>query len=593
MLLELRIRNLAIIEALDLALAPGLNVLTGETGAGKSIVIDAIGLLLGDKADRTMVRTGADKAEIEGVLALDEASAAAIRPLLEEYGLLEEGDENLILYREVAANGRSLGRANGRAINLSLLRELGERLVDVHGQSEHLSLLRVRNHLDMLDRYAGTTAAREELTAGVAQLRALQSEIQKIEREQARQAERAEALRFRLQEIEEARLEPGEEEALRLERQRLQNGARLQETAERLHAFLSGGKDRSGRPGAGGVLDLLGLAEREAETLLHLDPSVAGLRELLLTIADQVEDLIRGTRAYRDNLDLDPRRLAEVEDRLVLVRELGRKYGPGVEQVLAVAQEARAELSTLAHSGERLAGLREEEAGLLRELGRLAGALAARRQEAAGRLGQAVEAAMADLNMAGTTFVVPVERVPDGAGLAVEGDTLPFPAGRYAYDASGIDRVEFLLSPNPGEEPRPLARIASGGESSRLLLAVKSILSHADATPVLIFDEIDVGVGGRSGYVVGEKLWQLSQQHQVLCITHLPQIAAYADAHFSISKRVHDGRTLTDAVRLEGPALIEELAVMLGGPQVSAAHRESARQIWDHAGNYKGGGTRP
>jgi DNA repair protein RecN (Recombination protein N) len=263
-----------------------------------------------------------------------------------------------------------------------------------------------------------------------------------------------------------------------------------------------------------------------------------------------------------------------------------RKYGPSIEQVLAAAQSARAELATLAHSGERLEALREEEKGLLRELGRLAGDLSARRQEAADQLGQAVEATMADLNMAGTTFAVPIERVQNGNGLQVEGD-LPFPAGRYAYDASGIDRVEFLLAPNPGEEPRPLARIASGGESSRLLLAVKSILSHADATPVLIFDEIDMGVGGRSGYVVGEKLWQLSRQHQVLCITHLPQIAVYADAHFSISKYVQDGRTLTDAVRLEGPALIDELAVMLGGPEVSTAHRESARQIWEHACRHK------
>jgi DNA repair protein RecN (Recombination protein N) len=585
-LLELRIRNLAIIEELNLSFSPGLNVLTGETGAGKSIIIDAIGLLLGDKSDRTLVRTGADKAIVEGVLALDEDSAEAIRPLMEEYGLLEEGDENLILYRELAASGRSVGRANGRAINLSLLRELGECLVDVHGQSEHLSLLRVRNHLDMLDRYAGTSAAREELAAGVGRLRALQEEIRGIERDQARQTEHAEALRFRLQEIEEAQLKPGEEEELRLERQRLQNGTRLLESVERLHTALAGGKDRAGRAGSGGVLDLLGLATREMETLLHLDPSVAGLRDHLVTASDQVEDLIRGARAYHEQLDLDPRRLAEVEDRLVLVREMERKYGPSIEQVLAAAQSARAELATLAHSGERLEALREEEKGLLRELGRLAGDLSARRQEAADQLGQAVEATMADLNMAGTTFAVPIERVQNGNGLQVEGD-LPFPAGRYAYDASGIDRVEFLLAPNPGEEPRPLARIASGGESSRLLLAVKSILSHADATPVLIFDEIDMGVGGRSGYVVGEKLWQLSRQHQVLCITHLPQIAVYADAHFSISKYVQDGRTLTDAVRLEGPALIDELAVMLGGPEVSTAHRESARQIWEHACRHK------
>jgi DNA repair protein RecN (Recombination protein N) len=586
MLLELRIRNFAIIEELNLALSPGLNVLTGETGAGKSIIIDAIGQLLGDKADRALVRTGVDKAELEGVLALDEAVANPIQPILNEYDLLGEGDENIILYRSFSVSGRSVGRANGRAINLSLLRELGEQLVDVHGQSEHLSLLRVRNHLDMLDHYADTIVAREELAEGVRRLRALQEQIRSLKRERARQKERAASLRFRLQEIEDAQLKPGEEEELRLERKRLQNGARLQETVEQLYAVLSSGRNRNGRSAGGGVFDLLGVASREMDSLQQLDPSVEDMRDLLVTISDQVEDLIREARAYRERLDLDPRRLAEVEERLVLVRELERKYGPAIEQVLESAEEAREELATLAHSSERLADLCQEEEDLLGELGQLAGDLSARRQEAAARLGQAVEGTMADLNMAGTTFNVRIERVQNDKGLQVEGD-LPFPPGRYAFDVTGIDRVEFLISPNPGEEPRPLARIASGGESSRLLLAIKSILSYADATPVLIFDEIDVGVGGRSGYVVGEKLWQLAQQHQVLCITHLPQIAAYADAHFTIGKRVHDGRTLTYASRLEGPAVIEELAVMLGGLEVSAAHRESAREILEHASKYK------
>ncbi len=588
MLLQLRIRNFAIIEELDLALSPGLNVLTGETGAGKSIIIDALSLLLGDKADRTMVRTGAERAEVEGVIALDEAAARTLRPLLEEYGLAEEEDENLILYRELSSGGRSVGRVNGRAINLSLLREIGESLVDIHGQSEHLSLFRVRHHLDMLDRYAGTTGLRQEVAEGVARLRALQEEIRAVAAEQARQEERAEALRFRLQEIESAALRPGEEEELRLERQRLQNGARLLEAVDRLHALLYGGKDRPNRPGAGGVLDLLGLAAREVETLEHLDPTAGPMRAMQVAISDGVEDLVRAVRAYREHLDCDPRRLEEVEERLVLVRELQRKYGPSCEAVLAAAQRAREELESLSHSGERLQALRAEEERLERELGRLAGVLSARREEAAGQLAAAVEGAMAGLNMAGTTFAVSLERAASAAGLWVEGEGA-VPAGRYAYDAGGIDRVEFLISPNPGEEVRPLARIASGGESSRLLLAVKSILSQADATPILIFDEIDVGVGGRSGYVVGEKLWELSRQHQVICITHLPQIAAYADAHFSIGKEVRDGRTITVAARLEGPALVEELAVMLSGPSLTAAHRESARQILEQARKQKAG----
>jgi DNA repair protein RecN (Recombination protein N) len=584
-LLELRIRNFAIIEELDLPLAPGLNVLTGETGAGKSIIIEALGLLLGDKVDRTVMRSGADRAEVEGVIALDGRTAGLLGPLLEEYGLTGDDDENLILFRELNASGRSVGRVNGRAVNVSLLREIGERLVDIHGQSEHLSLFRVRNHLDLLDRYADTLALRQEVAAGVARLRALRQEIEQLEQERTRQAERAEVLRFRLDEITTAELRPGEEEDLRLERQRLQNGSRLLEAAERLYALLHGGFESAGRPARPipeGVADLLNLAGREMETLVQMDPSLGAWRDALAALADQVQDLAHAVRAYQDRLDLDPRRLQEVEERIILIRELERKYGPSIDAVLATAQQAQEELASLSTSAERIEELRQEEAALRRELGLLGGTLSARRQEASTRLAAAVEEAMADLNMAGTTFAVQIERSESEGGLEVEGE-LPFPAGCYAFDASGIDHVEFLISPNPGEEVRPLARIASGGESSRLLLAVKSILSAADATPILIFDEIDVGVGGRSGYVVGEKLWELSHHHQVIGITHLPQIAAYAEAHFSIGKEVRAGRTLTRAERLEGAALIEELAVMLGGPAVSAAHRESARQIWEQA----------
>jgi DNA repair protein RecN (Recombination protein N) len=582
LLLELSIRNFAIIEKLDLTLAPGMNVLTGETGAGKSIIIDALGLLLGDRADRTLVRTGVDRAEVEGVVALDGAAARLLRPVLEEYGLLAEEDENLILYRELSASGRSLGRVNGRAVNARLLREIGEVLVDIHGQSEHLSLFRVRNHLDLLDRYADAEASRQELSAGISRLRTLREKIRGLEQERSRQADRIEELSFQIEEIASAELRPGEEAELRQDRQRLQNASRLLESVERLHTVLYGEEGRPTRSLAGGALDLLGVALREMEALVQLDPTLVPQRELLGSVSDQVEDLSHALRVYRDGLDLDPRRLREVEERLIRIRELERKYGPTVEEVLAARERAEEEMAGLSQSEVQLEGLREEEEALLRELGELAGRLSASRQEAAERLGQAIEETMADLNMEGTTFAVQISREQDPSGLWVEGE-LPFPSGRYAFQDTGIDQVEFFISPNPGEEPRPLVRVASGGESSRLLLAVKSILSQADATPVLIFDEIDAGVGGRSGHVVGEKLWELARHHQVICITHLPQIAAYADVHFSIGKVVQDGRTLTQVAHLEGRGLVEELAVMLGGPNVSAAHRESARQIWEQA----------
>ena len=581
MLLELRIRNIAVLEQLDLPLVPSLNVLTGETGAGKSIIIDALSLLLGSKADRTLVRTGSDRAEVEGVIALEEHTARLLQPLLEEYGLLGEGDENLILYREINANGRSLGRVNGRAVNIRLLREIGECLVDIHGQSEHLSLFRVRHHLDLLDRYANTMALRQELAEGVHRLRALQEEAGQLEQKKAHQAERVEAQRFQLQEIESAQLRPGEEKELRQERHRLQNATRLLDAVERLYAILHGEEVSSSRPLAGGLLDLLGLAGRALDVLVQLDPSLSSQQDALGAISDQTEDWAHALRSYRDDLDQDPHRQEEVEERLILIRELERKYGPTIEQVLAAAERARGETSSLTHSEEHLQELRQEEERMLRQLGEMAGRLSLHRQEAATQLARGVEAAMADLNMAGTTFSVQIKHLENPDGLWVNGES--FPPGRYTFDATGIDRVEFLVSPNPGEDLRPLARTASGGESSRLLLAIKSILSQADATPILIFDEIDVGVGGRSGNVVGEKLWELARHHQVICITHLPQVAAYADAHFSIDKTVQAGRTLTHVSRLQGKHLIEELALMLAGSAVSAVHRESARQIWEQA----------
>jgi DNA repair protein RecN (Recombination protein N) len=587
LLLELRIRNIAIIEKLDIDLSPGLNILTGETGAGKSIIIDALGLLLGDKADRTLVRSGAERAEIEGVIALDEYTASLLAPFLEEYGLLNEEDENLILFRGLNANGRSLGRVNGRAVNIRLLRHIGELLVDVHGQSEHLSLFRVRNHLDLLDRYVGVMELRQALSDGVAELRELRERIAQLRQERSLQAERREMLRFRLEEITAAELRLGEEEDLRQERHRLQNATRLMDAVKHLHRILNGAEDRSARS-VSGVLDLLGMGVRELETLVEMDPSMALQLELLNSVSVQVEELAHTLRTYREQLDLDPHRLTEVEDRLVLIRELERKYGPNIEAVLASAEQAREELSEFTHSEERLQELLEEETRLLEELGRLAGRISTVRQASAGQLSEAIESTMADLNMRGTTFTAKIERHQDPDGLLVDGD-VPFPSGRYAFDASGIDQVEFLISPNPGEDLRPLARIASGGESSRLFLAIKSILFEADATPILVFDEVDAGIGGRSGYVVGEKLWDLSRHHQVICITHLPQIAAYADAHFSIGKKVRSGRTETFVTHLEGEELLKELSEMLGGPAVSKAHRESARQILEQAQQHKAG----
>lgn len=564
MLTELRIQNFAIIDDLRFRLDSGFTVLTGETGAGKSIIIDAVEMLLGGRADSTMVRSGAEAAIIDGAFRLDPSIQEEVNQILERESLLDD-PEFLTLGREIRRQGRNICRANGRTINLNLLRELGEWLVDVHGQSEHLSLLRVHEHLQLLDRYAQVEDLRNSFTGAYQVLGRVRRELSELRQHKQEAASRADLLSYQINEIKTAVLRAGEEAELIAERTRLANAEQLATLAEQaIAAFDEGPLNREA------ITDLLGQAAQALVGLAKIDDSMEGTQAEAQALVENISELARRLRIYREGIEYNPQRLDQVEERLNLIHSMQRKYGDGIEEVLGYAETARAELESITHSEERLQELLTEEARLLSHLGELGRELSHVRREAGEKLEHAIEEELADLRMEGASF---------GVDLSWEDDAQGAPAGdrRVAFSPLGFDQIEFLVAPNPGEGLKPLVKIASGGETSRLMLGLKSVLVRADRTPTLIFDEIDQGIGGRVGAIVGRKLWGVAQNHQVLCVTHLPQLGAFGDQHFKIEKEVQGGRTVTLARCLTDTERLPELASMLGG--VSEPNLESAADL--------------
>ncbi|GIV84684.1 MAG: DNA repair protein RecN [Candidatus Roseilinea sp.] len=564
MLTELRVRDFAIIESLDIEFAPGLNVLTGETGAGKSIIVDCIALLLGDRAEANMVRAGAPAAWVEGVFSCDGAARAQVEATLAEHGIECDEPGQLTLAREVRANGRSIARVNGRAVSQHTLRALGELLVDVHGQSEHLSLLRVKEHVNLLDRYAGLWALRQRVAAKVGELRAVRRRLDELQHGERERARRVDMLKFQIEEIRAARLKPGEEAALLEEHTRLANAEALAAYADEAHAALY----ESAR-GAPAALDLIAQAMRAIANLTRFDSRFEEYHQSLAEANAIIAEVARTLRDYRDAIEFNPQRLQKVEDRLELIKKLKRKYGETVEAVIAFAEQAEAELDQIEHSAAHIEALQQQAQQLTREIAEISSELSGARQEAATRLAQGVEAELQDLRMGSARFAVQITP--------------------QEPDATGADHVEFMIAPNAGEGLKPLAKIASGGETARLMLALKATLSLADNTPTLIFDEIDQGIGGRIGTVVGQKLWRLARAHQVICITHLPQLASFGDAHFKVEKIQRHGRTMTAVRPLDRKARLEELAQMLG--TTGKAGAAGAAQLLDEAEHCKATAT--
>lgn len=580
MLKELRIQNLAIIDHVELHFEAGFNVLTGETGAGKSIIIDGMLMMLGARADTTLVRTGSSAAIVEGVFELSGAICEAVLSVLQREELLEDDAplDEITLTRELRENGRSVCRVNGRTVSLSILREIGDLLVDIHGQAEHLSLLQTKAHVNLLDRYAGTTHQRATVAEKVRTLNGIRRDLESLRQGERDASRRLDMLNFQIDEIEAAGLKAGEEDHLRDERTRLANAEKLARlTGQALQSLEGSSEAGLDIPGA---LDQVGEVVAAVEQLLRIDRNLQAQYDLAVTLSEQLDDLTRALISYRDEIEFNPERLDEIEERLALLANLKRKYGESIPEILAFAEKAKHDRDNITHASERIAALEKKEQALLQEIGQAGWALHQARVAAAETLARRVEAELQDLRMERARFKVDFVHTDDAHGA-------PLPDGRRVrFDATGIDLVEFLIAPNPGEGFKPLVKIASGGETARLMLALKSVLARADATPTLIFDEIDQGIGGRVGTTVGQKLWRLSDGHQVLCITHLPQLAGYGDAHFKVEKAVNASRTTTRVYPLEADSRVDELAQMLG--TLSDSTRSSAREILSQVAGEKG-----
>lgn len=549
MLTHLTIENFAIIDRADLELGPGLVALTGETGAGKSIVVDAVGALLGNRITAEVIRAGAVQARVEGIF--DQPPVEGVRELLEEFGADDE-DGGLIVAREVNRSGRSVARINGRAVPQSALQRLGRFLMDLHGQGDHLTLLRPSEHLRLLDGFAGLLSRRDEVRQHYQTIARIRSEIDRQQQDQREIARRLDLLHFQVKEIDSVRLSVGEDDQLRLERTLLANSEKLALGIDAIRTALSEGE-------RGSAVENLARAARDLADLARIDPALSEDRQTAEETLELVTELSRRLRLYRENIEFNADRLEEIEERFEQVRNLQRKYGNTVEEVLAFGIRARAELNQIEHSEERLAELRLEEDVARRHYCAAACELSEKRRRASVDLAAALEAELTELNMGETRFSV---------GLGYENDPLGvrLPDGQIvSFGPTGIDRCEFLIAANAGEELKPLVRVVSGGETARLMLALKTVLSAGDAVPTLIFDEIDAGVGGQTAVVVGRKIANLARQRQIICVTHLPQLAAFADHHYSVRKRTEAGRTRTEVTLMGREEQVAEIAGMFGG----------------------------
>jgi len=558
-LTELRIRNFAIIESLTLPLAPGFNVLSGETGAGKSIIVGALGLLLGERASADLIRTGADRAVVEGVFDVGEETEVA--RLLDDRGIeLEEG--RVVLRREIAVAGRTRAWINDTTTTAAALAEIGRALVNLHGQHEAQALLDEESQRAILDAFAGATEQASKVAAAHRSLSDTTREIETLAARRADAERRADYLRHVVREIDEARLREGEDVTLEEEARRLENADELRSSAAGMVSLLDGSDEA--------VLRALAQVQRTLAHVQKLDPSASRLQELLDGAFYSLEELSRQLSEYEESIDLDPARLAEVQRRRDLLFRLTKKYGPTIADALRVAREARDELSLVDGAGFDLKALEHRRQEARARLAEEARRLTALRTAAAERLSRAVDEVLPDLGMESGRFTVKL-------------------TPRDPIQPTGAEDVQYLVALNVGHEARPLAKVASGGELSRVMLALKTILARLDHVPTLVFDEVDAGIGGRVGLQVGETLRRVAQHHQVFAITHLPQIAARAHHHIVVTKGARSGVTAADVTVLSADDRVSEIARMLGGDAESEISRAHARELLQTAKGGQGG----
>lgn len=575
MIQELIIRNYALIDQLKVEFAPGLNILTGETGAGKSIVLEAIGLVLGERGSPDLVKSGCSQAVVEA--AIDIAENPAISDLISDLGFVAEADEadeadseTLILERQISANGKSRCHINGRLATLSALKDIGDLLVDIHGQHEHQSLFRVEKHLDLLDNFGKLNSLREKVSEKYSRIERLQKELEQLEADYKEKLRQKELFEFQFNELRQADLKAGEEEELISERKVLNNAETLYETAVSAYEKILGSESSDIS-----ILDLLRGISNEFSKLTEIDKSLVEVASRIGSALYELEDISASIRSYADSIEFEPNRLEQIETRLDLIYKLKRKYGDSITEIINYKKRLERDLELLSVNSTKIEDIKVQLNRELEAAKALAFELSTERQKVAKRLELAMEKELETLGMAKTRFKVLMSQKESENGI-IKSDSN---SKRFELAINGIDQAEFLIAPNVGEPLKPLAKIASGGEISRIMLALKTVLASSDQLPTLIFDEIDAGIGGHTAEVVGKKLKELSKLHQVICITHLPQIASLAEAHYLIRKRVVGDKTKVEAAHLDKEARVQELARMLGGKKITQIALAHAKEL--------------
>ena len=561
MLLRLHIENLALIDKTEIEFGLGLNVLTGETGAGKSIMIDSITAIIGGRLSRDLIRTGAEKAIVEGLFLIN---AEEKIKQLEEYGIAVEEDKSILIVREFFQNGKNICRVNGRMVTVTTLKQLGQLLIDIHGQHDNQSLLETQSHIAFLDSFIGQDIEKLKIPYidKLNKLNALKNELTELAGSPEERARKLDLLEFQTNEISSARLKPNEENELEQKRLTVGNSEKILNSLSKSYELISGETSNLS------IVSSINSAIKEIGLISFIDEKYENTVNMLEEVNIQLQEISSDVRAWRDEVEFNPQLLDDIDERLDLIARLKRKYGKDIESVLAYYDKVRNELEELRNSEGRIIQINNDIKAFATEMLDICREMSSVRRKHADVLSNKIEIELDNLEMKNTRFIVNIVFNNEVENCAA-----------YRFTHNGLDKVEFLISPNIGEEPKPLAKIASGGEMSRIMLAIKTILAAVDKKPTLIFDEIDTGISGKTAQAVAEKLSYISFGHQVICVTHLAQIAAMADLHFNIEKITSGMKTSTNVTLVTGKGHVNEIARILGGKSITDTTIRHAEEI--------------
>ncbi|HHV96656.1 MAG TPA: DNA repair protein RecN [Clostridiaceae bacterium] len=581
MLLRLEIRNFALIDELDIELGEGLNILTGETGAGKSIIIDSINMLLGERFSKEFIRTGQEKAFLQAVFCVNNQK---FQDIYEKYGIEPESDGTLLISREYSLSGRNVCRVNGRIVTVSMLKEIGERLIDVHGQYDNQSLLKEENHIELLDAFGGEEIQRlrNEFFQLYIKRKEIKKRLQELIGDEKYRERKIDLLKYQINEIKSAKLKTGEDEELHRQRVILSNSEKIADTIEDVYNILYIGDDI-----VNSVYDRIDEAIYRLGAISVFDPLYEQIKQNLEEIKYQMEDIRENIRYAKENIEYDPVALEQVEERLDLIYKLKKKYGNTIQDIIEYCKNSEIELDMLLKSEEYITELQKQLIDNEKALYDIGVKLNEKRSKAAALLESRICNELEELEMKNTKFKVNIEMISRNDDNETDSKESRLNTKEIKFNENGLDKVQFLISTNPGEPLKPLSKIASGGEMARIMLAIKSILAEVDKIPTLIFDEIDIGISGKASQRVGEKLSFISRNHQVICVTHQAQIACMADNHYLIEKVTRNNITTSKVTKLYGEKIVDEISRILGGDVITQHTRNLAIEMLNNARKFK------